>query len=245
MYLLPDQVLRSRLDWDFGQCQRVPWQVEAIKAIGRRDRPVYVFAHFLLPHDPYVFAPDGSCIPLEATQARGHRQGYIEQVAYASRIIEDLVTGLQAGDGPDPVILVQADEGPYPGRDYKIPWYYATGRELQIKTGILNAYYFPDGDYGALAPDITPVNSYRVLFNTYFDTDFPLLPDRIEAFADDYDVNDFRDVTEIVRGEVRAESRRRRSDGALPHPPAARVRELGTFDRGDGGFRVMLSQSGT
>ena len=46
-----------------------------------------------------------------------------------------------------------------------------------------------------------------MLFNTYFGTDFPLLPDRIDAFADDYNLYDFHDVTATVRGEVRAESR--------------------------------------
>ena len=39
---------------------------------------------------------------------------------------------------------------------------------------ILNAYYFPDHE-SAVYPEITPVNSFRLLFNNYFDTDFDLL----------------------------------------------------------------------
>ena len=34
--------------------------------------------------------------------------------------------------------------------------------------GILNAYYFPGQDYHSLYPNITPVNSYRVIFNQFF-----------------------------------------------------------------------------
>lgn len=206
MYLLPAPWLRDYLDWDYGQCQRVKWQIEAIKAAGGRERPVYVFAHILVPHDPYVFTPEGDCLTHREAAARGPEQGYIDQVAYARSIAEELVAALQAGDGPDPVILLQADEGPYPRRDYGIDWHHASPEELQIKTGMLNAYYFPDGTYDQLTPDITPVNSYRVMFNAVFGTDFPLLPDRIEAFANDHELYDFRDVTSIVRGGNGAEA---------------------------------------
>ena len=43
---------------------------------------------------------------------------------------------------------------------------------------ILNAYYFPDGDYTALYDDITPVNTFRVVFNEYFRAGYRLLEDR-------------------------------------------------------------------
>jgi len=42
--------------------------------------------------------------------------------------------------------------------------------------GILNAYYFPDANPG-LYPRITPVNSFRLLFQTYFGEDLNLLED--------------------------------------------------------------------
>jgi hypothetical protein len=42
---------------------------------------------------------------------------------------------------------------------------------------IFNAYYFPDGGAGDLYPTITPVNSFRLMFNGYFGGEYPLLPD--------------------------------------------------------------------
>ena len=75
-----------------------------------------------------------------------------------------------------------------------------TAKDLRIKTGILNAYYFPDGDYGSLHPDISPVNSYRVLFNKYFGAEYPILPDRVIAFSDDAHLYTFHDVTDKIRG---------------------------------------------
>ena len=58
----------------------------------------------------------------------------------------------------------------------------ATDAELREKTGILNAYYLPDLDNNPLYPSITPVNSFRLVFNLYFGTDLELLPDRIYVY---------------------------------------------------------------
>lgn len=199
-HLLPDTPLTMRLDWDNAQCQRVGPQVEQIKALAERERPVYVFAHILVPHGPSVFAPDGRCLTRKEAKERGKRQGYTDQIAYANRIIKEVVTALQdRGDSP-PIILIQADEGPFPEHDGKVSWQDKPAKKLRIKTGILNAYYFPNGDYRALRRDITPVNSYRVLFNSYFGTAFPLLPDRIFAFPNYRTLYEFHDVTEKVRG---------------------------------------------
>jgi hypothetical protein len=42
--------------------------------------------------------------------------------------------------------------------------------------GNLMAYYFPGKDTASLAyPSITPVNSFRLVFNTYFGGTYPLL----------------------------------------------------------------------
>lgn len=200
-HALPDTDLTMRLDWDNGQCQRVANQVREIKAIGDRSRPTFVFAHILVPHGPYVFAADGTCISERASAQRGYTQGYADQLFYANKIIRELVTSLQSRENP-PVIMIQADEGPFPSRDYRIPWQDAPAEELRIKTGILNAYYFPGGDYRLLYPDITPVNSFRVLFNTVLGADFLLLPDRIFAFPNDRKIYEFHDVTDKVRGST-------------------------------------------
>jgi hypothetical protein len=200
-HALPDSEFTSLLDWDNAQCQRVKEQVEMIKSVGRRGRPVYVFVHMLLPHGPFVFAADGRCLTHEESEARGARQGYLDQVEYAGSVIRELVTSLQAAD-PEPVILMQSDEGPYPNENYNIVWEEASPDQLRLKTAILNAYYFPNRDYHLLRPDITPVNSYRVLFNTYFDAGLPILPDRIYGFPRDTQIYAYRDITAAIRGDT-------------------------------------------
>lgn len=198
-HLLPDTALTMRLDWDNAQCQRVRPQIEEIKAIGERDRPVYVFAHILVPHGPYVFTPEGDCLDQLTARERGPNQGYVDQIGYANTIMHDMVATLLAEDRTPPVIIFQADEGPFPASYGRGPWQEAPAEDLRAKAGILTAIFMPDGDYHLLRQDMTAVNTYRLVFNTVFGTDFAELPDRILAFPNDSNIYEFHDVTDRIR----------------------------------------------
>jgi hypothetical protein len=217
----PASTYARRLQWDLGQCQRVPRQIEKAKEIGERNENTFVFAHILVPHDPYVFSPDGHCLPFEEAMQREQDHGnhdeiekhqlvptrdrYIDQVRYANSLIKDFVSAMLAKEGAKPIIIIQADEGPLPKR-YNTghrSWREATDDELKIKTGILNAYYFPDGDYRDLDQHVTSVNTFRILFNKYFGTRLERLPDRVFAFPDYRHFYDFYDITDIVSGDPR------------------------------------------
>ena len=43
---------------------------------------------------------------------------------------------------------------------------------------ILNAYFLPGNGKQLLYESITPVNSFRIVFNHYFDADYELLEDK-------------------------------------------------------------------
>jgi hypothetical protein len=192
------------LQWDNGQCRRVPWQIDKVKEVGTRSESTFMFAHILVPHDPYVFSPDGRCLSPDETKARTEPQAYIEQVRYANSLIKDFVATLLATDGPKPIIIIQADEGPIPTR-YRSghqPWPDATADELKAKMGILNAFYFPDGDYRDLDQKISSVNTFRIVFDKYFGTTFKRLPDRSYAFPNLFRIYDFYDITDILRDEA-------------------------------------------
>ena len=111
--------------------------------------------------------------------------------------MRELVSALRAAD-PPPVIIIQADEGPFPAREPG-SWRDASEDEIEIKTSILNAYYFPDGDYRMLHQDVTPVNSFRIIFNKYFGMSFASLPDKTYGSPNTGDVYEFFDVTEMAR----------------------------------------------
>ena len=172
---------------------------------GDRDRgrpeATFTFVHVLVPHPPFVFDAEGNCRKTDEISKLAPRTLYVDQVAYANRLMTKVVTSLLAGSGQKPIIILQADEGPFPARYEKgdRSWREATPDELDTKSGILNADHFPDADYSELYPHVTPVNSFRLLFNKYFGAGYSLLPDRIKFFPDESNFYDFFDVTEKVR----------------------------------------------
>lgn len=177
------------------------FQFRVLDSLVARPGPKLVFCHFLIPHPPYVYAPDGSFVADEDNPRAIARQ-YGGMVAYANNQIERWVSSLLAlPEDRRPIIVIQADEGPYPARynanTRTFDWAGATNDELRLKYGILNAYYLP-GLAGAtgLYPSITPVNSFRLILSKYFGADLPLLPDRIytsKAKARPYDLTDITD----------------------------------------------------
>jgi hypothetical protein len=52
---------------------------------------------------------------------------------------------------------------------------------------------------------ITPVNTYRLLFNRYFGTDLEMLPDRSLVSVGDRHPYQFIDVTDVLHAPRRAE----------------------------------------
>jgi hypothetical protein len=136
-------------------------------------RRQFNFTHFLLPHEPYVFSKP-SVDSLQLKDLMDYQHGYIEQVKYANRLITQLVTELKKNKRN--IIILQGDHG---FREYNPALY---GRLTQNEA--LNAFYFPDGNYGLLYDSISPVNTYRVILGQYFGTNLPLIRDEHFVPAD-------------------------------------------------------------
>ena len=156
---------------------------DRIAEVSDNVAPTYVFAHILLPHPPYVFDKDGNYLTVEAASKKTREENYINQLTATNDMVTKLIDGLLSNSEVPPIIILQADEGPFsPGTDFpEFKWENASEALLREKYGILNAYYLPSSDHDILYPSITPVNSFRLVFNLYFGTNFDLLPDKSYA----------------------------------------------------------------
>lgn len=148
---------------------RTLYNFDRLAEIPQRPEPTFTFAHLLVPHVPYVFAADGS----PADLAPGE-DGYVGQVTYTNTLVLDLVDTILAESEVPPVIILQADHGTLSTGFLEAGQ--VTDAMLRERSAIFNAYYLPGGD-DQLYPDITPVNTFRVVFNTTFGTQLPLLED--------------------------------------------------------------------
>ncbi|MGH2429031.1 MAG: hypothetical protein ACRDGV_09145 [Candidatus Limnocylindria bacterium] len=182
------------------------YELDRLEEIPSLPGPKFVFAHLLLPHDPYVFDVDGSFMDREQVAEQGHPESYLRQLQFISGRILDIIDGIIEDSGPDSIILLQSDEGPFPARyrsdEMDFDWLHeASDAELEEKLGILNAYRLPgvDPEQAGLTQSISPVNSFRIVFGEYFAADLPLLPDRIYAHRSNNRFYDFFEVTHRLR----------------------------------------------
>ncbi|HEV8564148.1 MAG TPA: sulfatase-like hydrolase/transferase [Actinomycetota bacterium] len=185
---LADRVgIDQTADFERTEYERALFQFEALERIPDDSDPTFTFAHFTLPHPPYVFDVEGNYVTRAQADRIGPDAGYVQQVQYTNARMQELVDTLLAG-ADDPIIIIQSDEGPHPEaleRDEDgYDWTEAPLEDLQRKLRILNAYYLPDGGENGLYSTITPVNTFRLIFNEYFGADLPLLPDRTWVFQD-------------------------------------------------------------
>ncbi len=157
--------------------------------------PKFVFAHLVCPHGPYVFGPEGEEreVDMVSLTRPGRHRAYLDQVMFVNMKVRELLEVLLAPSERPPVIIIQADHGPISVRGFKDP----SDRFLRERMRILNAYFLPDNGNELLYPTITPVNTFRLIFNRYLGQDFPLLPDR-SYYRGNETSYDFYDVTDRV-----------------------------------------------
>ena len=191
--------------WDWPSMRAsVEYQIGRLREIAEIAGPKYVFGHVMLPHPPYVFDADGSVMDRAKVRQLGHAEAYRRQLTYANGVLLDLVDRI-IERSPDAVIVIQADEGPFPARlranEADFDWREAADAELREKFGILFAMRIPGADLEAAGfhDAITPVNTFRVVFNARFDADLPILPDRIWTHVGVKRFYDFVDITDRLR----------------------------------------------
>ncbi len=130
--------------------------------------PKFVFAHLVIPHHPFVFGPNGqelNSIEAGVPKFEEYKVKYPDQVTYINKRILAIVDLILKDSSKPPIIIIQGDHGPAP--------FDVIPRRMKN----LNTYYFPDNTEG-LYPTITPVNTFRLIFNKYFGQQYPLLEDR-------------------------------------------------------------------
>jgi hypothetical protein len=160
------------------------------------SQPIFVYAHMLTPHIPYIFDADGNPVTFSPTtiDQSTEKKFYLEQLKFVNKKVIETVDILLSKSQKTPIIMIQSDHGERTGIDWSNP------TKEMIKQGLnnLNAYYLPNDGKNSLYDNITPVNSFRVIFNEYFNVDFELLDDKYYWVKSEERLYDQKDVTEIL-----------------------------------------------
>jgi len=159
------------------------------------NEPYFVFAHMILPHGPFLFGPNGEIrspddLDMDRTSPES-QSAFLDQVTFTNKKIIEVVNQLLDSENP-PVIIIQSDHGSmfvfkdpqngnYPDEDM-----------LLERMNNINFIYLPSNSTNIVHDTITPVNTFRVIFNHFFKTDLEILEDNSYIFNGD----GFDDITD-------------------------------------------------
>jgi hypothetical protein len=139
--------------------------------------PIFVFAHVLKPHGPYVFHRDCEMVKRQPRTADITRP-YLEQLECINRMLLGTVRRILQQSRVPPIILLQGDHGTnlldatgFARADQVPP---DAARE---RFGTFGAYYLPDGGAAAFGDTVTLVNVLGNVLRYYLGADLPRADD--------------------------------------------------------------------
>lgn len=169
-------------------------------AVKTGSKPAFVFSHLLAPHPPFVNDDQGKSVDFHGHYLLAdaahftacydynlevYRSAYREQVAFINEKLIEMVDRIQSSER-ESIIIIQADHGPRLGfgadpvaevkpENIDLPF--------QEAFSILNAVYVPSNLQPDFYSSMSPVNTFRLIFNELLDTGFKLEAD--ESFYED------------------------------------------------------------
>jgi hypothetical protein len=149
------------------------------------EEPIFAFVHIFSPHPPFIFSADGSEVIQRypySTQDGNHypgssteySEGYRGQIEFMNVQLKAVITEIMEEYDDPPIIVIQGDHGP----GSMVNWDDISRTNLAERMPILNAILLPSVEQAEISPTISPVNTFRIVFNRIFDANFELLEDR-------------------------------------------------------------------
>ncbi|RPJ63447.1 MAG: hypothetical protein EHM12_02280 [Dehalococcoidia bacterium] len=137
-----------------GHGAAVSYALNTITAITDNSSPKFIYAHIICPHPPYIFNAGGEEKFKLFGNTTDDKTGYPSNLDFINGKMRGIIDWLLSKDRK-PIIIVQGDH-----------FMNFAGQQNIFK--VLNAYYLPGKDYATLSENISPVNSFRAIFNLYF-----------------------------------------------------------------------------
>lgn len=175
---LGNYIYRLRENYIYDRLKAIP---EIVKG------PKFVFAHLRACHWPFVFKADGSS--RRFTNINKHkpsevREVYVDQLKYTNSMLLKIVEAILSKSEKQPVIIIQGDHGSFveilnrDQNDMAGKYLNPSRQFLRERLSILNCILADEKCTNEFYPDITPVNTFRLIFNHLFKENLPLLQDK-------------------------------------------------------------------
>ena len=143
----------------------------------QKDEPFFVFAHIFVPHRPFIFGANGEMTSpnnLEIAAINEDKTGYINQLIFTNKKVVEVIDEILSTSENQPIIIIQGDHGATVLQGIEN----LDEDAIKERYSNLNAYHLPGKLKIKPYEGITPVNSFRLVFNNYFNTEYQLLDDK-------------------------------------------------------------------
>lgn len=168
-------------------------------------KPVFVFAHIMALHPPFVFGPNGEERSPKKSSLQFWKdfgdpsrkelsQQYQDQLTYINKRMQTTVMRILKSRNRPVLIIIQGDHGSSFLSPEQGPSFY------QERFSILNAIHVSDNSL--LYDSMSPVNTFRVIFNSVFGTAYKLLEDRT-FYSLRNSPYQWEDVTKLTKKSVK------------------------------------------
>ena len=179
-----DDLIQSTVNQELSlRRERINYALDHIPDYAPEDGHYFLFSHIYLPHIPFLYGPEGEELKYHKNinlywyevEQDNYIKYYNYQIDYLNKKILDTIDTILANSKKPVVIVLQADHGDEKYLDRDAP----TSQGINVRSAIFNAIYFSDQSYDELYPTMTPVNTFRVILNHWFGTQYPLLNDKV------------------------------------------------------------------
>jgi hypothetical protein len=149
--------------------------IELVKnaSVAKSHNPRFIYAHILMPHYPFFYDSTGKLKNETEIYNEGddnHIQSYLAYIPYTNAKVRELITEIQKNTHDSAVIIFMGDHG------YR---YIPENKNARSMCKNQNAVFFPAKNYDLFYDSISGVNEFRIVFNSLFNTKFPLLKDSV------------------------------------------------------------------
>jgi len=129
-------------------------------------KPKFIYAHIMMPHPPYYFDAEGNKNDFKVANDPNNKNSYLDQLKYTNHLLMESLNEVLNSSGNPPIIVVQGDHG---FRRFK------EKNKKDVEYSVLSCYYFPGKDYSSFTDSMKTINTFRLIFNKYFNQNFQLL----------------------------------------------------------------------
>ena len=172
------------------------------------EEPVFAWSHIMIPHFPLIFGADGEPVTpgesllvmnnphlFEGTDSSWNiKQQFLQQLQFANKKSMELVDKILENEKQS-IIIIQSDHG----SAFDVNLHDPTDDDVHQRLSNINAIYFPDEKpREILMNDQTNVNTFRIVFNSYFGSDYDILEDKIYWNLSFKKPFWFKDVTSVL-----------------------------------------------